>query len=579
MMKNTHVRTTRLLMASAATCLALALLPSEVSAQLPSGAEEAARSEAAPGRIQEQLFDTTLSPRVSPSVEVRDLILQEVPAGAEKMYFKLDSLKIDGVSVYSADDLRPIYADKLGQNVSLAELYAVSTALTNKYRNDGYILTQVIVPPQTIEGGQAKLKVVEGFIDSVSVEGTNDDAALELIQRYAAKLQTADALNVKELERYLLLISDLPGVEARSILGPSAGQPGAATMRILVERDPYDALLAADNFGSRYLGPVQGSAAGSLNSYFGNNERISGQVVVAPDGRELGYISLGYEQPINDNGTTIAVFGSHTHTEPGYTLEQFDVNGRSQFFSVTLEHPVIRSRSENLYAYTTFDWRDVDSQNNLEATRQDRIRSLRVGSRYEFLDTFFGVGINSMSVELSKGLNILGASESGDLRITRPNANPDAVKITSEVQRLQRINQDVNLLVAARGQLASNALLASEEFGVGGINYGRGFDPSEVVGDDGVAGKLELQWNQPYPASYLDNYQLFSFFDAGRVWNKDATTSSLKTDTLTSAGLGVRADFTADIKGGFAVAWPLNREVETQGDKDPRFYFNVSRDF
>ena len=221
-----HARVWRKLIASTAFCAALATLPVDALAQVP----DAALEQAAPGRVQQQFEDQALAPRLSPTVQVRDLILQEVPEGAEKIRFNLNTVEIEGVSVYGQSDLQPVYADKLGQNISLAELYAISTAMTNKYRNDGYILTQVIVPPQTIEGGKARLKVVEGYIDGVSVEGADDPSALKLIQRYAEKLQNADALNVQELERYLLLISDLPGIEARSVLGPSTTNPGAGQL-------------------------------------------------------------------------------------------------------------------------------------------------------------------------------------------------------------------------------------------------------------------------------------------------------------------------------------------------------------
>ena len=77
----------------------------------------------------------------------------------------------------------------------------------------------------------------------------------------------------------------------------------------------------------------------------------------------------------------------------------------------------------------------------------------------------------------------------------------------------------------------------------------------------------------------VQDYQLFSFLDSGRIWNKDATTSSTKTDTATSAGLGIRAEFKNDIDAGLSVAFPLNRDVETQGDDDPRIYFSLSRNF
>ena len=262
-------------------------------------------------------------------------------------------------------------------------------------------------------------------------------------------------------------------------------------------------------------------------------------------------------------------FANHTDTEPGFTLDEFDVNGRSNFLSVTVEHPFIRSRSENLYGYATLDWREVESRNDLEPTRRDNIRAFRVGGRYEFLDTLFGVGVNSVSVEFAQGLKVLGSSEEDDANLTRPGADPQFTKFSGEAQRLQRVTEDVNLLLGARGQVSANPLLASEEFGVGGPTFGRAFDPSEIIGDDGVAGKVELQWNQPYPWDLVDDYQVYSFFDVGRIWNQDATTSALKSDTISSAGLGLRADVVQDIQAGLAVAFPLNRDVETQRDRRP----------
>lgn len=552
------------------------------AAQLPTAAEEAARSTASPSRIQEQLEDRTIVPDVSPSVEVKDVILQQAPPGAENITLNLQSIQLDGVTVYNENQLSKVYGSKLGTTVTLADVYAISSALTNKYRNDGYILTQVIVPPQTIEGGNVRLQVVEGYVDNVSVEGQGTEMELGLIRRYASRIATGQAVNTKDLEKYLLLINDLPGVEARSILSPSRTKTGAADLRIIATRDPFDALLAVDNYGSRYLGPVQLSAAGSLNSFFGMNERLTLQTVVAPDyhqWNELAYIAATYEQPIWSYGTVLSLTASHTDTEPGYTLDQFDVRGQSQYYNVKVDHPIIRTRAQNWSVYGLFDWRDVKSRNNLELSRRDHIRAVRVGTDYELLDTFLGVGINSINLEVAKGLNVFGASDEGDVRMTRAMGDPSFFKVNLEAQRLQRVISNVNLLVAAKGQWSSDALLSSEEFGVGGINYGRGFDPSEIIGDDGVAGKVEIQWNEPHKLDFLYDYQLFGFYDAGRIWNEDPTTPSQKTDTVTSAGFGIRADLFDDVKTGLAIAFPLNRDVETQGDDDPKLYFNLNKTF
>ena len=135
------------------------------------------------------------------------------------------------------------------------------------------------------------------------------------------------------------------------------------------------------------------------------------------------------------------------------------------------------------------------------------------------------------------------------------------------------------MLLGAKGQYTSDPLLSSEEFGVGGVSYGRGYDSSEIIGDQGFAGKLELQWNEPYEWNMIEDYQLYSFFDIGRTFNEDAIANNQITDTLSSAGLGVRTDFTEDTKGSLTVAFPLNRDVQAENDRNPRVYFSLSHGF
>ena len=512
--------------------------------------------------------------------------LQGAPEGADNIRFDFGGLTLDGVTVYSGEELGGLYQDKIGTEISLADLYAIANRMTVKYRNDGYILTRVVVPPQTIESGIARLQVVEGHLDRITVEADESEsqAALDLISGYAARISTGGPLNVRDMERGLLLINDLPGLSARSILKRSKTTPGASDMVIIVERDPFDAFLGADNFGSRYLGPVQLTSAATLNSMLGYNEEITGQFVVAPDsGYELAYGSLQYEQPINSHGTRLSAFLSKTDTDPGYDLEQFDVRGYSTLASVKATHPFIRSRSTNLSGRLSFDWRNVKSANNIELTRRDRLRVLRAGGSLDFVDQLLGVAVNVLDLEVSHGLDILGATGEGDANITRAAGDPTFAKVNGQVQRLQRVTDEVNILLNAQGQLADGPLLSSEEFSVGGINSARGFDPSEIVGDHGLIGKAEIQWNNPFDvdedSERIEKLQLYSFIDAGRVWNDDATTSADKVNSLASAGAGVRVNFIGQVETGLGVAFPLNRDVQTQQDRDPKVYFNLSKKF
>ena len=538
-----------------------------------------------PGQASKNLRERITVPQVSPDIQVKDIATGKAPAGSDSVRFTLQDLQLDGVTAYNDSELRKVYGGALGQTISLADLYGIAADLTAKYRNDGYILTQIIVPPQTIEGGTARLLVVEGTIDQVVVQGdeAKESKALPLMRRYAAEITNKGGpLNVRDLERALLLINDLPGLSARSVIAPSKTKTGAADLTIMVERDPYDAFIGLDNYGSRFLGRWEASAGGSLNSaLFHANEKISGQVVYAPHGpltdHELAYISGAYWTPIGGWGTNLELFYSYTDTEPGLDLRDFDVEGKSSYLALTLKHPFIRSRNLNLTGRVLLDGRNVESDNNIPDPREDNIRAIRAGGRLEFIDSLFSGGVNTLDLEAAKGLSILGASDSGDAELTRADGDPQFFKLEVEAQRLQRLSQQLNVLVGVKGQVSNSAQLASEEFGIGGSSFGRGYDPSEIVGDDGIAGKVELQWNPLWNSAWVSSSQVFGFYDVGKVWNDDSTTSQV--DSLASTGLGFRADVVHDIQTEFYVAVPLTRDVQAENDDDARFFLSVSKKF
>lgn len=529
-----------------------------------------------PGRAEERLTDERLMPQAGPKISVKQMALVEAPAGAENIKFNFGGIVFNGLDTYDYNDVTPIYDDQIGTEVTLADVYGIANRVTLKYREDGYVLTQVVVPPQTIDNGIVQLQVVEGYIDNIIIQGGDlTKYELKLIQDYASQISKGGALNIAELERNLLLVNDLPGLSARSVISPSPTTPGAANITIIPERNLFDAVIGVNNHGSRFLGPVQFSGVGILNSALGFNERITGQVVVAPDaGLELAFGSLTYDQPIGRYGTVLTVSGSITETDPGYTLSQFDVEGKSRSVTIQAKHPLIRSRNTNVFARALFDYRNVESSNNIETTRKDKIRAVRAGLQADFLDRLFGVAVNSLDLQISRGVDILNASEEGDANMTRAAGDPQFTKANLRVQRLQRLTESFNLVLEGRAQLSNNPLLSSEEFGLGGISTVRGYDPSEVVGDDGIAGKAELQWN-----TSDRNTQIFGFLDSGTVWNQDATSSATERDSLTSTGAGVRLNLPLDVDAEAIMAIPLHRDIQTRDERGAQFFFSLSKTF
>lgn len=141
-------------------------------------------------------------------------------AEVAKIHFTLTAVVIEGASVFTGVDFAPLYQPLVGKDVTLAQIFELRDAITAKYRKTGFMLSQAIIPPQKIVGGVVHIRVIEGYIDYVEFQGDAHDRR-GLIRAMADKIAESRPLKVSVLERYVLLISDIPGVAARTVIKPS----------------------------------------------------------------------------------------------------------------------------------------------------------------------------------------------------------------------------------------------------------------------------------------------------------------------------------------------------------------------
>ena len=530
-------------------------------------------STANPGRIDQRLsapdLETVPETNTPPTVTVPESH-SEIPAGAEKVHFQLKGVVVDGATVFSETDLKPLYQDLISQNVTLAQMIGVADKITAKYRNAGYILSRAVVPAQSMDSGIIHIRVVEGYINKVTLQGSLKDN--HVLEKYSHALEQVRPLTNAALERYLLLANDIPGLSVKGILQRSE-TPGTADLAMVAVRKIVSADASVDNRGSKYLGPMEISFAPSLNDAFGLGEQL-GVAYTTSGNRKLNYYAGNGSIGLDDEGTRLAFVASNTHTRPGFTLKQFDTIGRADLYQLQLSHPFIRTREENLQGVFRTDVHNVENTQLGFITSNDKMRSARVGLDYQVADNWNGV--NTVSGLYSEGFNILGATSPGDPNLSRLRGRSDYHKINLDLQRIQSIAPNTDLVLAGSGQLAFDDLLVSEQFGVGGSTYGRGYDDSEIIGDNGIAMKAELQYNYHIGYSYADVLQPYGFFDFGDVSNRNILPAEKKSQSLASTGVGLRLRFTDNLSGQVEIAQPLTRDVGTEQNKDPRYFFGIT---
>lgn len=362
--------------------------------QIPGGAD--------PGRL-EQRFQEPVMPRATPEPLLPDGEEKLAPAEAEKIRFALSGITLQGNTVFSEADLSPLYQQYLGQQVSLATIYQIADAITARYRNAGYVLARATPPAQRVESGIVQLVVFEGQIDKVTVEGQVPKNR-KLIDAYLNKITSAQPLKSDVLERYVLLINDLPGINAKAVLIPSFEKTGATDLVLQLTEDRWDASGSVDNRGTEFVGAVQFRVQGGLNNQLGNFERISAQTIITQNTNELRFFDMGYVQPLGTEGTLVGLSGNISYSNPGSTLKQFDVEGQNRSITASISHPWIRSRRQNVTFQSSFTARNSRTDLRSSLLTEDRVRVVRAGGSADFTDSFRG--INLLGADISQGLDI-----------------------------------------------------------------------------------------------------------------------------------------------------------------------------
>lgn len=550
-----------------------ACLATSALAQAPPGTQ--------PGQIERQ-FQAPPQPRSQAGSFQVPLPAQAPPPGSEGVKFRLRGLALEGMTVYASESWSEDYSRLLGRQVSLADLYAFANALTVRYRNDGYLLSQVIVPAQTVEDGYVRLQAVEGYIAEVRFEGAGSRASTAssespLLRAYAERIRAERPLTAPTLERFLLLMNDVPGAFARALLVPSATQQGASDLVVQVTHQPLSAGISIDNRGGRALGPLRSTVDLEQRGLLGQGDRTAVRFVGAEKG-EMKYLALSHDQGVGQDGTRAGLGYSRVRSRPdtGTSFIPLDLETESDTLALTVSHPLQRSRNHNLALRGALTGHDGTTLLFNTRDTEDRLRAVRLGLTFDLADT--ARGVNIVDVELSQGFEGAGSSRAGDPFLSRANGKPAFSKLGLYAARLQSLWPAWSLLAAFSGQVAFNDLLSPELYSFGGEQFGRGYDPSELVGDHGAALKLELRYTFATEGALALGATAYGFYDAGVVQQRSPGGLDAR-QSATSAGLGVRFEAGRLLSGYLEVAKPLTRVVAAEGHRDPRTYGGLSLRF
>ncbi|RVT89701.1 ShlB/FhaC/HecB family hemolysin secretion/activation protein [Sphingomonas crocodyli] len=418
-------------------------------------------------------------------------------------------------------------------------------------RKEGYVAS-VQIPPQRIENGQLRLEVVAAHITEVRVRGDAGRYRRTLAARIE-KLKALNPLNEHDAERILLLAADVPGLEVQLTLRPAGTEPGAVIGDLTIAARRATVLANVQNYGSHQLGRITMYGRTDLYGLTGLSDVTSIGGQVTGDLQEQRVLQAVHQMGLGNDGITMSLNGTYAWSRPD--LGTLDLRAESAIAGIEFNAPIVRSVRKSLFVGAGVDISEqrtrVFGGNNAAGNasssplNRDRIRvaflrltGIRRTPTLDGGDAFYLAG----RLEVRKGLDILGATKmglqtGGGYLPSRIEGSATAWVVQGDLDAAVQVTPALSFAGSARGQWANDPLLNYDEYSIGNLTIGRGYDPGANSGDRaiGVRGEARVRWfNTPRL-----RVETFGFYDHVWLWNLDS--SAIEDNRkLGSYGGGVR---------------------------------------
>lgn len=453
----------------------------------------------------------------------------------DNLSFDVKRIEFEGNQLVSSATLHDLVRDEEGTTLTLKKLQGLADRVTAYYRDHGYPLSRAVIPAQSLEGGVLKIQVIEAKYGKVMLDDTSR-AKEGVLRGLLSVLEEGQPVEGDSLDRSLLLISDVPGIESSAALKPGA-VAGSSDLDVMVTPGARAAgSLTVDNYGNDYTGNGRLGGAVSLYELLGLGDQLSMNALSSGPG--MSYARMGYDLLANGSGTRVGASVSDLRYVLGGSLSGLNGRGMAAMTSLWARQPIVRGRDLNLYGQAEYDYKRVSDQTdpagalNLANRHLDNeVLSVNGDER----DAWLGGGVGLMSGSWTQGrvnfdnLQALGVDAAG------AHSSGTFGKWNGSLTRQQDLGSErLQLYVSLSGQWAQKNLDPVEKLVVGGPYSVRAYDMGVLAADSGVLETVEGRYQ------VNDHWQAVVFGDRENVSvNANPYLAGPNGATLSGVGAGL----------------------------------------
>ncbi|MFP4006747.1 MAG: ShlB/FhaC/HecB family hemolysin secretion/activation protein [Spirulinaceae cyanobacterium] len=502
------------------------------------------------------------------------------PLTPEAGAIAVDTIEVMGSTVYPDEAWDNLIEPYQNRSVSQDSLEDLADAITQRYLEADYITSRAVLIPESLDTGQIQIQVLEGKIERIEVEAPPN--LQEYIRRRAA-LGTHTPVNANTLEAQLRLLRTDPLLTNLEATLRQGETPLGSILLIRAEAaKPVTGLVSVDNYSPPSVGSERLTLQGSYRNLSGIGDVFTASYKTTLQGGSQTLEFL-YRAPLNPMNGTLQLRTSlnwNNVIQPDFRV--FDIGGSSQLYEISFRQPLIRTPQEEFalfvgYAYQTGQTFTFAGPTPFgfgpDADGVSTTSTIQLGQEYIWRDV---TGAWALRSQFNIGTGWLGATEN-----TEPIPDSHFFSWLGQIQRVQVFNADYFAIASLDLQLATDGLLPSQQFTIGGGQSVRGFRQNVRAADNGLRFSVENRLIVQRDEAGRPVFVFAPFFDLGLVWNAKGNPNLLADQNLIAGiGAGLVWQPLQNLSIRLDYGYPLI-ELRDRGTnaQDDGFYFSVGYQF
>ncbi len=466
-------------------------------------------------------------------------------AGAQEVpRFPIVRFNVEGNTLLPQAEIDAAVQPFLGPRRDFGDVQRALEALEEKYKRRGYTTVGVSLPEQVLERGEVLLKVTEGRIRELKIDGQLHYDP-DNIRASLPTLKPGEPPLIDDVSANLRIANENPAKKVTLRLLPGERDEDIDAHLKVTDENPLKLGAVLENTGTAQTGRRRLGFSLQHANLWNRDHILTAQYQTSPEQPDdVKVYALAYRAPLYGLGDAIDFFATKSNVNAGSIAAgpiNLAISGSGVVYGTRYTLNLRRRGDYEQQLVFGLDHKAFENNiggGGLQLGNDITVHPLSVQYNGRWAKERTEIGVFGTAVR-----NLPGGDKGSqaDFDRARAGAPDDFAVLRGGLTLSHAYANDWQVRFSGSGQWTDRPLIPGEQFGIGGAGSVRGFEEREIANDRGYQASFELytpELCKDFPGE--QRCRLLAFLDGGAVYRIDALAGEQEQEHVASAGLGLR---------------------------------------